>query len=85
MPAVPPLAVLDQLQPIFREVLNQSELTVTRDSDATNTRNWDSFAHIELIELVEAHFKVRFALGELQDLRRVGDLVDLIVAKVSSR
>jgi acyl carrier protein len=40
-------------------------------------------AHIELIEMVESHFKVRFGLGELQDLKEVGDLVDLIIEKAN--
>ena len=81
MPEVSPDAVLAQLQPIFQEALNQPNLTVTRASNANNTKNWDSLAHIELIEMVERHFKVRFALGELQDLKEVGDLVDLVVEK----
>lgn len=83
MPEVAPDAVLAQLQPIFQEALNQPNLTVTRASNAMNTKNWDSLAHIELIEMVERHFKVRFALGELQDLKEVGDLVDLVVEKTA--
>jgi len=81
MPEIAPDVVLAQLQPIFQEALNQPNLTVTRSSNAMNTKNWDSLAHIELIEMVERHFKVRFALGELQDLKEVGDLVDLVVEK----
>ncbi len=76
-----PEVVLEQLQPIFQEALNEPGLTVTRASNAMNTKNWDSLAHIDLIEMVESHFKVRFALGELQDLKEVGDLVDLVIAK----
>ena len=73
--------ILDELQPIFEEVLNQPGLIVTPKSNAMNTKNWDSIAHIELIEMVEMHFKVRFALGELQDLKEVSDLIKLIQAK----
>ena len=85
MPEVSPDAVLAQLQPIFQEALNDASLTVTRSSNAHNTKNWDSLAHIELIEMVESHFKVRFALGELQDLKEVGDLVDLTVEKLAKK
>ncbi len=74
-------SVLAELQPIFEEALNTPGLTVTRGSNALNTKNWDSLAHIELIEMVERHFGVRFALGELQDLKEVGDLVDLVQEK----
>ena len=81
MPKLSPDEVLAKLQPIFQEALNQPKLEVTRESSALNTKNWDSLAHIDLMEMIEAHFKVRFALGELQDLKQVGDLVDLIVVK----
>jgi acyl carrier protein len=73
--------VLAELQPIFEEALDEPGLTVTRESNAMNTPNWDSLAHISIIEMVERRFKVKFALGELQDLKEVGDLVDLVVAK----
>jgi acyl carrier protein len=74
-------SVLEQLQPIFQESLNSPSLVVTRNSSASNTPNWDSLAHIEIIEMIEYHFKVKFALGELHQLREVGDLVDLILKK----
>ena len=83
MPNVSPDDVLEQLQPMFEEVLDQPELRVTRNSNASNTENWDSLAHIDLIEMVQQRFKVKFALGELQDLKDVGDLVDMIVRKVN--
>jgi len=73
--------VLAELQPIFEEALDEPGLSVTRESNATNTPNWDSLAYISIIEMVSHHFKVRFALAELQDLKNVGDLVDLVVAK----
>ncbi|MGB8539364.1 MAG: acyl carrier protein [Acidobacteriaceae bacterium] len=83
MPDVSPDDVLEQLQPIFEEVLDQPELRVTRNSNASNTENWDSLAHIDLMEMVQQRFKVKFALGELQDLKDVGDLVDMIVTKMN--
>jgi acyl carrier protein len=83
MPDVSPEDVLEQLQPIFQEVLDQPGLRVTRNSNASNTENWDSLAHIDLIEMVQQRFKVKFALGELQELKEVGDLVDMIVRKVN--
>jgi acyl carrier protein len=76
-----PHEVLTQLQPIFHEALNDKDLVITRSSSALNTPNWDSLAYIELIQMVEAHFKVRFALGELHDMKDVGDMIDLIVEK----
>jgi acyl carrier protein len=73
--------VLTELQPIFAEALNKPGVTITLKSNAINTPNWDSIAHIEIIELTEMHFGVHFALADLQDLKEVGDLVRLILKK----
>ena len=75
--------VLEELQPIFREALDEPGLVIMYSSNATNTPNWDSLAHITLIDMVQSHFKVRFALGELQYMKEVRDLVELIVAKAA--
>jgi acyl carrier protein len=81
MAELTPDGVLAELQPLFREALENSVLVVTRGSSAADTPNWDSLTHIEIIEMVERHFKVRFDLGEVQDLKTVGDLVDLTISK----
>ena len=75
--------VLDRLQPLFRDVLDDDGLVITRASNAYNTPNWDSLSHINLIEVIQDEFHVKFALGELQDLKEVGDLVDLILKKTA--
>jgi acyl carrier protein len=75
--------ILDRLQPIFRDVLDENSLVIVMDSNATNTPNWDSLSHINLLSSVESDFKVKFALGERQDLKNVGDLVALIQRKMA--
>ena len=77
--------ILAQLQPIFQDILDQPELVITRESSALNVEDWDSLSHINLVTSVERHFQIKFALGELQELKNVGDMVDLISAKLGSR
>jgi len=83
MPSKSPDEILSELQPIFEEALDEPGLKVDLNSNASNTPNWDSLAHIDIIEMTERHFKVKFALGELQDLKEVGDLVALIIEKTN--
>lgn len=73
--------ILERLQPIFQDVLDDNSLVITPNSSATNTPNWDSLSHVNLIVSVQSEFKVKFALGELQDLKNVGDLIALIQKK----
>lgn len=81
MPDLTPDSVLADMQPIFQEALDNPGLTVSRSSSAADTPNWDSMAHMDILQMVERRFKVRFGLGELQDLKTVGDLVDLTMKK----
>jgi acyl carrier protein len=74
-------AVFATLLPIFREVLDDSDIELTRNSNALNLPNWDSLAHLEIIELVQRRSKVKFSLSDLEKLKTVGDLVDLILSK----
>jgi len=77
--------ILEELQEIFRDVLDQPDLVLTRSSNASNVDDWDSLAHINLVTSIEKRYKIRFALGELQDLKDVGDMIDLIEAKLAAQ
>lgn len=77
--------VLATVQEMFREVLEQPDLALTRSSNAGNVGDWDSLSHINLVTCIEKRYKVKFALGELQDLKNVGDMVDLIKAKLAAQ
>ncbi len=77
--------ILEQLQPIFRNILDQPDLVLTPASNASTVEDWDSLAHVNIVTAVERHFKIRFALGELQELKNVGDMVEMIKKKSASK
>lgn len=75
---------LAKLQPIFIDVFDDTDLVIIRESNADSIDDWDSLTHINLVVGIEQEFKIKFALGELQALKNVGDMVDLIDKKVNS-
>lgn len=75
--------LLEQVQDIFRDILDQPELVLTRESSAYTVEDWDSLAHVNLVTAIERRFKVKFALSELQTLRNVGDMLDLLEKKLA--
>jgi acyl carrier protein len=75
---------LSALTPIFRDVLDQSDLVLTRKSNGYNVDGWDSLAHINIIASIEEQFGVKFALGELQELKNVGEMLDLLNRKLGA-
>jgi acyl carrier protein len=75
-------SILEQLRPIFRDVLDQADLTITPESNGHNVEGWDSLAHINLVTAIEQEFGIKFALGELQELKNVGEMIELIEKKL---
>jgi acyl carrier protein len=73
--------ILKTVTTIIREVLEVPDLIVGPETSATDVDEWDSMTHIQLISEIEKQFKVRFALGELQALKNVGDMISLIQKK----
>lgn len=68
---------------VMHETFNNDELEVTEQTSAEVVEEWDSLSHIQFISNLESEFKVRFALGELQDLKNIGDMLTLISNKIS--
>jgi acyl carrier protein len=80
-----PQELLSRLQPIFRDVFDDPSVSVGRESNAGTIEGWDSLAHINLVTSVEQEFGIRFALGELQGLKNVGDMLDMMEVKLNRR
>ena len=74
---------LAELQPIFIDIFDDPNLVILRESNADSIPDWDSLTHINLVVAIEQEFKIKFALGELQALKNVGDMIDLIEVKLS--
>jgi acyl carrier protein len=75
--------ILQTITIIMREVLEVPDLNVTNDTSAADVDEWDSMTHIQIIASIEGKYKVRFALGELQALKNVGDMIGLIQKKLN--
>ena len=70
------------LNEVFRQVFDDDGIEIARETTANDIEEWDSLSHVNLIVAVEARFKVKFALRELQTLKNVGALIDLIDSKL---
>jgi acyl carrier protein len=73
--------IIERIQAILRDVLDLDDLSIGRATSAPEVEGWDSLAHINIIVAMEKDFGVRFALGELEELKNVGDMVDLVHIK----
>lgn len=73
--------ILAQLSAIMQEVLDDPDVKFTRATTADDVDGWDSMSNITFVVEVERRFGIKFNTAEVEEMRSVGDMVDLIAAK----
>lgn len=74
--------ILQELQPIFHDVFDDETLVITNSTNAKQIEDWDSLAQIRLVVAIEKLFSIKFDFGELQNLKDVGEMIDVIQKKL---
>jgi acyl carrier protein len=75
--------LLSRINDVFRTVFDDDELNVTRETTAQDIEGWDSMMQVTLVVNFEKTFKVRLSAAEISSLKKVGDLEDLLRARLS--
>ena len=74
--------IFEKLTVIFRDVMDNDDIVLEESTSAEDIEEWDSLAHVQLIEKIEAVFGVRFSAKEMTSWDELGELVDSILAKL---
>ena len=74
--------IIEKLTSIFLEVFADDSIVLRDDMTANDVKNWDSLTHMLMITKVEAVFGIKFKLKELNKLKQVGDLIEIIGSKL---
>jgi len=75
--------IIDKITTIFRTVFNDETIILDNDTTANDVGSWDSLTHMIMIAEVEEAFSIKFKLREINKLKDVGALVELINSKIS--
>lgn len=74
--------IISKLTVIFHDVFNDENIVLRDDMTAHDVERWDSLTHMLMISKVEETFGIRFKLKELNKLKQVGDLIEIIGSKL---
>jgi acyl carrier protein len=75
--------ILKELSSIFQFIFSNQSIVVTNTLSASDVHEWDSLTHMLLIVEVENKFGIKFKLKDLNKMRNVGDMVDIIYEKIN--
>ncbi len=74
-------AIYTALTEIFNDVFMTDDIQLTPALTARDVPGWDSFKQIEIIVSVEERFGIKLSTREIDALKGVGDLADIIARK----
>ena len=70
--------MLEKLQEIFRDLMDDEELTITEDSDRENTEEWDSLFQVSLMSVVSDEFDIELDTDDIAGATSVRKIMDII-------
>jgi acyl carrier protein len=73
-----------KLTEIFGDVLDDEDIVLRPDTVAADIAEWDSLNHVVIIAAAESKFGIKFNTVEIESLRNVGEMVDVIQRKLSA-
>jgi len=73
-----------RLRAVFREFFNDDSIELQDGMTFSDIRGWDSLAHMNLINALEAEFGLKFGVRELMKMKSVGAIRQVLMAKASA-
>ena len=70
------------VQEIFHDIFDDDDIVISNDTTAADIEDWDSLEQINLLVAIERKFGIKFTVGEVEGLRDVGEMLDLVERKL---
>ena len=74
--------VFERLSEVFRDVFDDESIEVNENTTSADIEDWDSLEHISLMSAVEQEFGIRFSMGQIQSMKNVGEMVNIILSQM---
>jgi len=74
--------IINKIHAVLVKILKHNRFEMRDDLMATDVEGWDSLSHMMIITGIEKDFNIRFKLKELNKLKNMGTLIELIESKL---
>lgn len=75
--------VFERLNRIFRDIFDDEDIEVGEETTSDDIEDWDSLEHINLVVEIENEFGMKFTMGEVHEMKNVGEMVDIIIERAT--
>jgi len=75
--------ILDDVGRLVATLLDRPDIAITMTSQTASIEGWDSMKQVMFIMALEEKFAIRLTNPEIAQMRRIGDAVRIIGAKLS--
>ncbi len=71
----------NQFKELVATVLKVDASTLNESSNSSNTENWDSLMHWEIIAVVEQKYNIDFTMDEAVEFENLGGIFNSLIEK----
>lgn len=76
--------IIARIRETVTSVLGHGSFEVRDELTAADVEGWDSLTHMTIITRIEKNFGVKFKLKEVNKLKNMGSLIELISSKLEN-
>ncbi|MCB0759109.1 MAG: acyl carrier protein [Flavobacteriales bacterium] len=76
-------AIIEKIHASLVSTLGHENFEMSDNLLATDVEGWDSLTHMSILTSLEHEFGVKFKLREINKLKNMGSLIELIASKLS--
>ena len=74
--------VLTKVNEIFVDAFDDETITISYDTKSSDIDGWDSLMQMNLIEMIEDEFDMRFDIDEVVTMENVCSMIDIIMDRI---
>lgn len=74
--------IIEELQDIFRDIFDDEDIVITKETTSEDIDDWDSLTHMQLILEIEKHYNIKFTTAEIKKAANVGEFIKIIEGKL---